>query len=276
MQNRLLADIGNGLAKKPFEKVSWWWRLSWGNFINIYPSLTVDNPLWNREESNLKSVRLFGLYPNELRTEILYYWQQPFWKRWLLSLFTPIQRKIKLWSYYHRCMSFREVCIKNLFGVEKPITFLEQYLERNITDRLQQSRIQFENYLEKNAGNFRTQNNLGVSRSIFLQKNWKFFSKLMEKKLSQFPIEDKDSIQSQLEEEYDRLEMILHQYLSIWCDSIFNPSISDEPLNRDIFVDATIEKEISYSIHSIKDWIKIKRQVIESMLQEESPNNLSS
>ncbi len=53
MQNRLLADIGIELAKKPFEW-TWWWGVKWGDFINMDPPLTVDNPLWNREESNLK------------------------------------------------------------------------------------------------------------------------------------------------------------------------------------------------------------------------------
>jgi hypothetical protein len=271
MQNRLLEAIGNGLAKKPFEWVSWWWwGPKWVAFISVDPPVTVNNPLWRREENNLKSVRLFGLSPDELQAEIILYWQQPFWKRWLLGLFTSINRKIKLWSYYHRCLSFREVCIENLFDIKKPIDFVfEQYLGE-VTRWFNKNRIQLENYIEKHAGNLRAQNNLNFSISIFLKENWQFFSKLMEKKISQLPIEDKNGLRRQLEKECHRLQDTLSCYLSTWFKNIFNlPTSSDEPINSE-FIEA-VEKETSCSIHSIKDWVSMKQQVVVSMLQEESP-----
>ncbi len=50
-------------------------------------------------------------------------------KRWLLTLFTPIHRKIKIWSYYQRCISFHTVCIKNPLDEKEPIAFVfEKYL----------------------------------------------------------------------------------------------------------------------------------------------------
>lgn len=274
MLNRLLADIGNGLAKKPFERIFWWWGPRWVDFISVDQPLTVENPLWQRDESSLKNVRLFGLSPDELQTQIIHYWQQPFWKRWLLGLFTSIHSKIKLWSYYHRCLSFRKVCIKDRYGTNEPIDLVfEQYLGIKMVDRLNKNRIQFENYFEKRAGNLTIKNNLGHLRSVFARKHWQLFSKLMKKKLSQLSTGvDKDSLRSQLEKESERLRMILFSYLSTWHENIFEPpTADDETINNDTFVEVFAGKEISYSIHSIKEWVRMKQQVIQSLLEEQSP-----
>ena len=277
MQNSLLVDIGKGLAKKPFERMFWCWGPRWSDFIRVDPPLTEDTPLWQRDQNSLNSVRLFDLSPDELQDRITFYWQQAFWKRCLLGLFTSIHSKIKLWSYYHRCLSFREVCIKNQFNAREPIDFVfEQYLGREIIQQLNRSRIQFENYLDKRAGSLRIKNNLNFLQSIFIIDNGRFFSKLMKKKLAQLSTEsDKNSLQSQLKKEYNRLKMILYCYLSTWCENIFNLlTPDDETIHSGTFVDASTGKEISYSVHSIKDWVKIKQRVIASMLEEKSPEQL--
>ncbi len=191
MLNRLLEDIGFRLAKKPFEWVSWWWGPKWRDFIRVNPPLTADTPLWIREENSLNSVRLFGVCPDELQTEIIRYWQQPFWKRWLLTLFTPIHRKIKIWSYYQRCMSFHKVCIKNQLDEKEPISFVfEKHLGREIIHGLNKNRIQVENYLEKCAGNLRWKNNFNFFMYRCFRKDWNFFKKLMKKKLSRLSESD--------------------------------------------------------------------------------------
>ncbi|TLY48347.1 MAG: hypothetical protein E6K54_02445 [Gammaproteobacteria bacterium] len=271
MQNKLLVDIGNGLTKKPFEKI-FWWGPRWLDFICITPPLTVNNPLWLRDKKNLKKVRLFGLSPDELQAEILGYWLQPFWKRWCLGLFTPIQRKIRLWSYYHQCLSFREVCIENLFDAKKPIDVLfEQYLGNEMLCRLNKNRIQFEYYVEKHAGNLRLEDNITFLQSMLLRRNSRFFSKLLQKKSTElFTGADKKSLQSQLKKEYLRLRMVLFCYLYNWHKNIF-PTTQNEPIYIDTFFEVCAGKEISYSIHSIHDWVKLKQQLIESLLEEQSP-----
>lgn len=271
MQNRLLANIGNELAKKPFEWVSWRWGPKWIAFISVDPPLTVDNPLWNREESNLKRIQLFGLSPDELQAEIIHYWQQVFWKRWLLGLFTSIHRKIKVWSYYQCCRSFHKVCIKNPLDEKEPINFVfEKYLGKEATHRLNKCRIQVENYLEQRGGNLKWKNNNDFFMYRCFKKDWDFFKKLMKKKLARLSASDRNSVRSQLEKEYDRLEGILSRYLSTLRKNIFTLPFADKPIKSDIFVDVSTEKETRCSIHSIEDWVKIKRQIIESMLQEES------
>lgn len=274
MLNRLLADIGNGLSKKPFERISWWWGPRWVDFISVDQTLTVDNPLWQRNKSSLKNIRLFGLSPDELQAEIVDYWQQPFWKRWFLGLFTSIHSKIKLWSYYHRCLSLHKVCKKDRYGTNEPIDLVfEQYLGIEMLHRLNKNRIHFENHFEKRAGNLTIKNNLGHLRSVFARKHWQLFSKLVKKKLSQLSTEvDKDSLHSQLEKESERLRMILFSYLYTWHENIFNPARdNDETINSGTLVDVFAGKEISYSIHSIKDWVRMKQQVIQSLLEGQSP-----
>jgi hypothetical protein len=352
MQNRLLADIGIELAKKPFEWMSWWSGLKWGDFIWMDPPLTIDNPLWSREESSLKKIRLFGVSPDELQAEIIHYWQQAFWKRWLLTLFTPIHRKIKVWTYYQRCRSFHKVCIKNPFDEKEPIAFIfEKCLGKEAIYGLNKCRIQVENYLGQHAGNLKWKNNNNVFMYRCFRKDWNFFKKLMQKKLARLSESDRNDLKSHLENEYRRLEDILSRYLYTlrknisklpstrqgehaqamrsrgapdrraltgeagnasrrhvmvvatarspeWASAWWAPDesglnisrvirtnfgdttakifrehsdslASDESIKSDIFVD-TSGQGTSCSIHSIEDWVKIKRQIIETMLQEES------
>ena len=98
MLTMLLQDIGQRLSKQPFSWMSWWRGLRWGAFISIHPPLTEKTPLWSRDDSSLKSIKLFRLSPNELQAEITRYWEKPFWHRWLLRLFTSIGSKnLSLW-----------------------------------------------------------------------------------------------------------------------------------------------------------------------------------
>lgn len=276
MRNSLLEEIGNGLARKPFERVSSRWGPKWGVFISAYPPLTVDNPLWRREESSLASLRLFGLSPDELQAEIVRYWQQAFWKRWLLGLLTPIHRKIKLLSYYHRCLSFREIAIKNLFDAKEPIAVVfKQYLGREVLNKLNRSRIQLENYVDKRAGNLKwiQSNKFFLEKYIYI--NRRAFLKLMKKKLTQLPIEsDRSRLQSQLEKEYYRLQLILYGYFFNWRKNVFNRK--DERINipsgdRFVYNNASIEKELNFTVGSIEGWVKMKQKKLASTLQEESP-----
>lgn len=285
MDNWLLEDIGNELAKKPFERVFWWRETKWNVFISIDSPLTIDKPLWLREENNLRSLRLFYLHPNELQKEIIHFWQQPFWKRWLLDLFTSIRIKIKLWSYYQRCLAFREIYIKNPYDEKEPIDFVfEQYLGREARYGLKKCRIQFENYFEKHTGNLKWIKNNKFFIDRHFKKDWDYFVKLMNKKLTQlFSESDRNGFRSQLEKEYMRLQDILFRYLSTWSINIFDSFISKGTSisNALVYVDSVesqtndqpmselISNEIC-SLRSIDTWIKRKRQTIKSMLQEES------
>lgn len=216
-------------------------------------------------------MRLFGLFPEELQIEIMDYWQKPFWKRCHLGLFTSIYSKIKLWSYYHQCLAFREVCLENSFHAKEPIDLMfEQYLGKEMIYRINKNRVKFENSFEKSAGNLRLEEHMNFLQDMLLRKNGRFFSKLLKKKLTELPEINKKSLKNRLKNESLRLRMILFCYLYSWHKSIF-PRIVNEPENIDTFVEICFGKEINYSVHSIQDWVKLKQQIIESLLEEQSP-----
>ncbi len=272
MQNRLWNDLTSRLAREPFAGIYWGWGPQWVSFIQIDSPITVDKPLWVHEETNLDNIRLFDLSPDQLQCEIIRYWQQPFWKRWLLSLFTSINSKIKLWSYYHRCLAVRTVNIKNLYRIDKPTgSVFEQYIGEEIVQRLYQTTIKLTKYIEKYAGNLKFEEN-DRSVDFYLRKNRKFFAKLMKEKLSSLAIEDKNSLEIQLRKEFDRHKMMLFSYLAAWQQKIFDePIYFDEPILFDTCVDPRTGKKMTYSTQSIEKWVKLKRQILESMLRDNSP-----
>ncbi|MFZ0219707.1 MAG: hypothetical protein WAL30_05840, partial [Candidatus Aquirickettsiella sp.] len=272
MQNRLWKDLTDRIAKEPFVGMYWGWGPQWVTFIKLDSPITVDKPLWTCEESSLDTIRLFDLSPDQLQLEIIRYWQQPFWKRWLLSLFTSINRKIKLWSYYHRCLAVRKASIENIYRIDKPIDSLfEQYLGEEIVQRLYRTTLKLTKYLEKHAGDFKFEEN-DRSVDFYLRGNGKFFTKLMKEKLAPLDIENKDNLQIQLRKEFNRHKMMLFSYLADWEEQIFDePIYFDKPIPLDICIDPRTGKKTAYSTQSIEEWIKLKRQILESILRDNSP-----
>ncbi len=272
MHNRLWKNLTDRIAKEPFQGIYWGWGPQWVNFIKIDSPLTVDKPLWTHADSSLETIRLFDLSPDQLQREITRYWQQPFWKRWFFSLFTSINHKIKLWSYYHRCLAVRTTCIENIYRIDKPTdSVFEQYLGEEILQRLYQTTLKLTKHLEKHAGDFTFEKN-DQSVDFYLRGNMNFFDKLIEEKLASLAIETKNSLEKQLRKEFDRHEMMLFSYLADWEEKIFDESIYfDEPIPFDTYVDPRTGKSIIYSTQSVADWVKMKRQIFGSILQEEAP-----
>ena len=57
-----------------------------------------------------------------------------------------------------------------------------------------------------------------------------------------------------------------------WKKRIFDePIYFDEPIPLETCVDPHTHKKMTYSTQSIEEWIKLKRQIFESMLQDKSP-----
>ncbi len=275
MYNRLWKDLTSRLAQEPFEGLYWGWGPQWVSFIKIDSPITIDKPLWAHEESSLDTIRLFDLSPDQLQREIIRYWQQPFWKRWLLGLFTAINHKIKLWSYYHRCLAVRKNSIENIYRIDKPANYVfEQYLGEEVVQRLYRTTLKLTKYLEKHAGDFKFEKN-DQSVDFYLRGNGKFFDKLMEEKLASLDIENKDNLQKKLKKEFDRHEMMLFSYLADWEEQIFDePIYFDEPIPLDTYVDPHTGKEVAYTTQSIEEWVKLKRQIFGSMIQDEAPEEL--
>ena len=272
MQNRLWKDLTNKLAQEPFEGIYWGWGPQWVTFINIDSPITVDKPLWTHQESSLDRIQLFNLSPDQLQLEIIRYWQQPFWKRWFFSLFTSINLKIKLWSYYHRCLAVRTTNLENLYRIDIPTDpEFEQHLGEEMMPRLYQTTLKLTHYIEKYAGNLNFKKN-DRSVNFYLRENWKFFDKLMEKKLALLMIENKAELQKFLSEEFDRHEDILFTYLSTWQKKIFDePIYFDQLILLDTYDDGT-GKKMTIASQSIKEWVKLKRHILQLILQDNSPD----
>jgi hypothetical protein len=284
----LLQTIGQRLSHKPFEWMSWWWGLRWEAFISIHPQLTEETPLWNRDENSLKSVRLFKLPPNELQAEIARYWEKPFWRRWLLRLFTPIKSKIVVWSYYKQCLSFREVC-KHYPVVEQQLMVYEpeQRIVSLLVNELKRDNLTLENRLEKHIGNPKW---MGKNLSLILAKHeerrYRVFLKLLDKYLKDSPEEyDQESVRKKLEQEYQELGKMLRNYLQMWCQPSINqlelPQSAEENLNRALVyvgpaevaertITSIADTDLSCSIAYVNNWVSSIRRKIEEMLKEES------
>jgi hypothetical protein len=294
MLTMLLESMGHRLAKKPFEWMSWWWSVRWGDFISIDPQLTKENPLWSleRDDNSLKSIRLFELYPDELQAEIARYWEKSFWRQWLSRLFTPIESKITIWSYYQRCLSFREVQRQNPQIDQRLIIYTpEQSLVSVLVKGLNKDNLAFENYLEKNSGNLRwMQNNFNSILNKYEKKRENLFLNRMEKELKKLPENaNRDLARRKATKEYQQVEKIMKAYLQIWFQNTFYQRESSTRIevtsNALVYVGPAVvaERPInpslgsdpSCSMYMIADWVRLKRQTIETMLQAERPDYAS-
>lgn len=289
MINMLIEDIGQGLSHKPFEWKSWWWGIKWETFIDIYPQLTETNPLWQREDSHLKNIRLCGLPPDELQKEIAAYWEKPFWRRWILSFFTGIDNKIVIWSYYKRCLSFRIIHKENP-TLEKRLMVYdpEQRLVNLLINKLKQDNEKLENRLERYSGNATwIEKNLDILLAKHEEKRQRFFLKLLNKHLKMLPEEcDQGFVRKKLKEEYQELEKMLRNYVKNSCQANVSQQESilpEDNFNRDLVyvgptvllersVTAITDNDLGCSISEVNIWVSSIRTKIEDMLKEECPS----
>jgi hypothetical protein len=285
MLTMLFQDIGQRLSKQPFSWMSWWWGLRWGAFISIHPPLTEKTPLWSRDDSSLKSIKLFKLSPNELQAEITRYWENPFWRRWLLRIFSSIGSKISIWSYYQRCLSFREVrkqypVIEQRLMIYEP----EQKLITALVTALNRDNLALEQRLEKYSGNQQwIQKNFNSVLTQHEKKRHDSFLKLMKKNLKKLPSEcNQGLVKGKLEKEYLEIEKILRVYLQGWCRMPFTQhelAKSEDGDDALVYVgpaaitkktvNPSSESDLSCSMSSIKLWASCRHQTIDAILKEQ-------
>ena len=290
----LIADIGLRLSYKPFEWMSWWWRIKWGDFIEVSPQISVRYSLWKREDSHLKNLKLCGLSPAELQKEIAVYWEKPFWRRWLLSFFTDIDNKIVILAYYKRCLSFR-IIRKDHPVLEKRIILSEpeQRLINSLINKVKQDTTVLENYLEKYAGNTQwIEKNLDLLLTKFEKKRQKVFAKLLNKYLKELSNGyDRKSLRKKLEEEYQRMEKMLKNYIKNSCQEnsiqqesslpieensnqelMYVGSVTVMDKNEESYVDSNACSMDANEWLDLNEWLTLQRQTLKKMLKEELPS----
>ncbi|HEY2566279.1 MAG TPA: hypothetical protein VGH95_01025 [Candidatus Aquirickettsiella sp.] len=275
-----IEDMGQQLAYKPFAWMSWWWGIKWGDFIEISPQLSKENPLWQREKADLENLRLFKQTPDELQQQIAAYWERSFWRRCLLRLFTDITSRIMVWSYYQRCLSFQRIHQENLLLERRLLVYEpEQQLVDLFIKKLTRDHSNLEHRLEAYAGNTQwMEKNLDALLTQHEKKRQRIFLKLLDRYLKKLPEDcDRESVQRKLEDEYSELGKILRNYFQHWCQPC--KPIQENPCRALVYVGpAVVEKtircslaaDLNSSLSSINEWLALKQHALKKMLKENS------
>jgi hypothetical protein len=277
----LIEDLGRQLACKPFEWMSWWWGVKWGGFIEIFPQLSKENPLWLREQEDLENLRLCRKTPDELQQQIASYWQKPFWRRWLLRLFTDINSRIVIYSYYQRCLSFQRIHQENPLLERRLILYeREQHLVNLFISELKRDHSVLEQRLEGHIGNVEWMNkNFDLLLAQHEEKRQRFFLRLLDRHLKELPVDaDRASVQRKLEDEYSALGKVLRNYFQHWCQPVKaieeNPCqdlVSVSPAVVVRVINPSLGADLNCSMSSINEWLALKQYAIEKMLKENPP-----
>lgn len=274
----LIEDLGRQLACKPFEWMSWWWGVKWGGFIQISPQLSKDNPLWLREQEDLENLRLCRKTPDELQQQIASYWQKPFWRRWLSRLFTDINSRIVIYSYYQRCLSFQRIHQENPLSERRLIRYEpEQRLVNLFMHELKRDHSVLEQRLEGHIGNVEWMNkNFDLLLTQHEEKRQRFFLKLLDRYLKDLPGDaDRTSIQRKLEDEYSELGKVLRNYFQHWCQPLKaieeNPCqdlVSVSPAVAERVISPSLGADLSSPLSSVNEWLALKQHLLKELLKE--------
>jgi hypothetical protein len=277
-----IKDMGQQLAYKPFAWMSWWWGIKWGGFIEVSPQLSKENPLWQREEAELENLRLFKKTPDEIQQQIAIYWEKPFWQRWLLRLFTDINSRIVIWSYYQRCLSFQRIHQENSLIERRLIVYEpERRIVNLFMNELKREHSALEHRLEGYAGNVQwMEKNLDALLAQHEKKRHRVFLKLLDRYLKELPEDcDRESVRKKLDQEYSELGKVLRSYFQHWCQPL--KPIEENASQALVYVGpAVIEREVipslgadlSSSLSSINEWLALKQHVLKEMLKENPPD----
>ncbi|MGB8285080.1 MAG: hypothetical protein WCE22_00010, partial [Candidatus Aquirickettsiella gammari] len=216
MLNSLLQSIEQRLAKKPFTWMSWWRGKRWSSVFFIVPKLSEEQPLWKRDGASLRSLLLFNLEPSALQAEIHAYWRKDFWQRWWSGLFTSINNKIKVWSYYQRCLAFAAMQKQHHDTVSNlQYSAQERAILAELVDWVDENTRRCEEMLEKHGGDLNwLQNHFPSVLSQYQKKRERVFLKLMEKRLKKITTKDgRTNLRSRVKKEYQKLGKVMRDYL---------------------------------------------------------------
>jgi hypothetical protein len=296
MLNSLLQGIGQRLAKKPFTWMSWWRGKRWSSVFFIVPKLSEERPLWKRDEASLSSLLLFNLEPPALQAEIHAYWRKGFWQRWWLGLFTSINNKIKVWSYYQRCLAFAAVQKQHHDTVSNlQYSVQERAILAELVNWVDENTRRCEERLEKHGGDLNwLQNHFPSVLSQYQKKRERVFLKLMEKRLKEITTkEGRTHLQSRVKEEYQELEQSMRDYLLYPFSSQQARTNNDEATEQlgavsgsqelvylgpaelttrsTTQMSARGENLADIDLDSAGDWVRLQRQTIDSFLAAKTP-----
>mgnify|MGYP003441045241 CR=1 FL=1 len=296
MLNSLLQSIEQRLAKKPFTWMSWWRGKRWSSVFFIVPKLSEEQPLWKRDGASLRSLLLFNLEPSALQAEIHAYWRKDFWQRWWSGLFTSINNKIKVWSYYQRCLAFAAMQKQHHDTVSNlQYSAQERAILAELVDWVDENTRRCEEMLEKHGGDLNwLQNHFPSVLSQYQKKRERVFLKLMEKRLKKITTKDgRTNLRSRVKKEYQKLGKVMRDYLLYPFPSEQARTNNDEATEQlgavsdsqelvylgpaelttrsTTQMSARGENLADIDLDSAGDWVRLQRQTIDSLLEEKTP-----
>ena len=212
LKELLLKEIGQRLARKPFQGFSW---RQGAKYIQVSPVISEAYPLWKLENQVLKNeLILFGVKPQQLEQQINDYRKKSRIIQWLLRVFTRINSKIAVWSYYRQCLSFRELQQRESLSTPQQSGFPVDFtMIQPLLPYLRQDIKQFEQMIDRHLRSLEvTEDEFLLRYQAYARKQEARFFKLLEKQLKGLSDEQQILLRNTLKKEYRGMRKMMNRF----------------------------------------------------------------
>ena len=212
LKELLLKEIGQRLARKPFQGFSW---QQGAKYIQVTPRFSKAPPLWELEDKVLENeLSLFGVKPQQLEQQISDYRKKSRVIRWLLRVFTRINSKIAVWSYYRQCLSFRELQQRESLSTPQQSGFPVDFtMIQPLLPYLRQDIKQFEQMIDRHLRSLEvTEDEFLLRYQAYARKQEARFFKLLEKQLKGLSDEQQILLRNTLKKEYRGMRKMMNRF----------------------------------------------------------------
>ena len=212
LEKLLLDEVGQWLARKPFQGFSW---QQGAKYIQVTPRFSKAPPLWELEDKVLENeLSLFGVKPQQLEQQISDYRKKSRVIRWLLRVFTRINSKIAVWSYYRQCLSFRELQQRESLSTPQQSGFPVDFtMIQPLLPYLRQDIKQFEQMIDRHLRSLEvTEDEFLLRYQAYARKQEARFFKLLEKQLKGLSDEQQILLRNTLKKEYRGMRKMMKKF----------------------------------------------------------------
>ena len=212
LEKLLLDEVGQWLARKPFQGFSW---QQGAKYIQVTPRFSKAPPLWELEDKVLENeLSLFGVKPQQLEQQISDYRKKSRVIRWLLRVFTRINSKIAVWSYYRQCLSFRELQQRESLSTPQQSGFPVDFtMIQPLLPYLRQYIYQFEQMIDRHLRSLEvTEDEFLLRYQAYARKQEARFFKLLEKQLKGLSDEQQILLRNTLKKEYRGMRKMMNRF----------------------------------------------------------------
>ena len=212
LEKLLLDEVGQWLARKPFQGFSW---QQGAKYIQVTPRFSKTYPLWELENEVLENkLSLFKVKPQQLEQQINDYRKKSRVIRWLLRVFTRINSKIAVWSYYRQCLSFRELQQRESLSTPQQSGFPVDFtMIQPLLPYLRQDIKQFEQMIDRHLRSLEvTEDEFLLRYQAYARKQEARFFKLLEKQLKGLSDEQQILLRNTLKKEYRGMRKMMNRF----------------------------------------------------------------